>query len=57
LIKIDGRVRWKVGSIITGRYRLHVTCFASIPFENRNSGNYVGNAVKYQLSTRCGVSL
>lgn len=57
MIKIDGRVRWKVGSFVTGRYRLHVRCPAYIPFGNRNSGVVVGNAVKYQLATRCSVSV
>jgi len=57
MIKIDGRVRWKVGGFVSGRYRLHVTCPAYIPFGNRNSGIVVGNAVKYQLATKCSVNV
>ncbi|WOG98259.1 hypothetical protein DCAR_0417600 [Daucus carota subsp. sativus] len=58
MIKMNGRVRWKVGSFTSGRYHIHVTCPAYIPFgNNRNSGIAVGSAVKYQLSTKCKVSV
>ena len=58
LIKIDGRVRFKVGSFISGKYRLNVRCPAYIQFGSRTSGIIVGeNAIKYQLVTRCSVSL
>ncbi|KAE8715297.1 vacuolar protein sorting-associated protein 4A-like [Hibiscus syriacus] len=58
VIKIDGRVRWKVGSFISGRYHLHVRCPAYITFGSRSNGVSVGeNAIKYQLVTRCSVSV
>ncbi|KAJ7976206.1 NDR1/HIN1-like protein 12 [Quillaja saponaria] len=57
LLKIDGRVRWRVGAFISGRYHIHVKCPAYITFGNRNTGVYVGNAVKYQLVQRCSVSV
>lgn len=57
LIKINGRIKWKVGSIMTGRYHVHVTCPAVIPFGNHNTGVVVGGAIKYQLSTSCQVSV
>ena len=58
VIKMDGRVRWRVGSFISGPYRIHVNCQAFIPFGNPNSGIYVGrNAIKYQLIQGCGVSV
>ncbi|KAE8663115.1 vacuolar protein sorting-associated protein 4A-like [Hibiscus syriacus] len=58
VIKIDGRVRWKVGSFISGRYHLHVRCPAYITFGSRSNGVSVGqNAVKYQIVTRCSVSV
>ncbi|KAL8505176.1 hypothetical protein ACS0TY_016404 [Phlomoides rotata] len=58
IIRINGRVRWKVGSFISGRYHLHVTCSAYIPIGNsRNTGIVVGNAVKYQLSQSCSVNV
>jgi hypothetical protein len=57
-IKIDGRVRWKVGTFISGRYHLYVRCPAYITFGTRSTGVIVGdNAVKYQLVTNCGVSV
>ncbi|CAH1429027.1 unnamed protein product [Lactuca virosa] len=58
VIKINGRVRWKVGSFISGRYHIHVTCPAYIPFGNRNSGIAgVVTGVKYQLARKCSVSV
>ncbi|KAL8217073.1 hypothetical protein R6Q57_023910 [Mikania cordata] len=58
VIKINGRVRWKVGSFISGRYHLHVTCPAYIPFGNKNSGIAgVVTGVKYQLAEQCSVSV
>ncbi|XP_047952778.1 NDR1/HIN1-like protein 1 [Salvia hispanica] len=58
LVKMNGRVRWKVGSFISGRYHLHVACAAYIPVGNsKNTGIVVGNSVKYQLSQRCSVNV
>ncbi|KAJ7971659.1 Late embryogenesis abundant protein [Quillaja saponaria] len=57
IIKIDGRVRWKVGAFVSGRYHIHVRCPAYITFGSRNTGINVGNAVKYQLVQRCSVSV
>ncbi|XP_031111087.1 NDR1/HIN1-like protein 1 [Ipomoea triloba] len=58
-VKLNGRVKWRVGSFTSGRYHLHVTCPAYIPFGNapKNGGIVVGNAVKYQLSRSCDVSV
>ncbi|KAL2323015.1 hypothetical protein Fmac_027394 [Flemingia macrophylla] len=57
-IKIDGRVRWKVGSFISGRYHLYVRCPAFITFGPGSNGISVGkDAVKYQLVQRCSVSV
>ncbi|KAK9985958.1 hypothetical protein SO802_030909 [Lithocarpus litseifolius] len=58
LIKADGRVRWKVGSFITGRYHFYVRCPAYITFGTRSTGIVVGNnAIKYQLVQMCSVSV
>lgn len=58
MIKIDGRVRWKVGSFISGGYHIFVRCPAYIPFGNQSKGTLVGNnAVKYQLRQRCDVNV
>ncbi|MBA0849196.1 hypothetical protein Goshw_012766 [Gossypium schwendimanii] len=58
MIKIDGRVRWKVGTFISGRYHLYVRCPAFITFGSKSNGVSVGeNAIKYQLVTRCSVSV
>ncbi|CAO2839258.1 unnamed protein product [Amaranthus hypochondriacus] len=58
LIRLDGRVRWRVGSFISGPYHIHVTCPAFIPLGNPNVGISVGkNAIKYQLTQGCSVSV
>ncbi|XP_021289985.1 NDR1/HIN1-like protein 1 [Herrania umbratica] len=57
-IKIDGRVRWKVGTFISGRYHLYVRCPAYVTFGSKTSGVIVGeNAIKFQFVTRCSVSV
>ncbi|GER43387.1 late embryogenesis abundant protein [Striga asiatica] len=53
-IRINGRIRWRLGPIITGRVHLHVDCPAVIPV---GRGVMVGVAVKYQLSQSCSVSV
>ncbi|CDP06858.1 unnamed protein product [Coffea canephora] len=56
-IKVNGRVRWKVGTFISGRYHLYVNCPAYINLGNRNSGIMVGPAIKYQLVQSCHVDV
>ncbi|KAG6595157.1 NDR1/HIN1-like protein 1, partial [Cucurbita argyrosperma subsp. sororia] len=57
-IKLDGYVRFKVGTFISGRYHLNVDCPAVIMFRNPTAGIVVGNnAVKYQLVRSCSVSV
>lgn len=60
VIKIDGRVRWKVGAFISGRYHFYVRCPAYINLGNnaKSTGIVVSeNAIKYQLVQRCSVSV
>ncbi|KAM6547721.1 hypothetical protein CsatB_019397 [Cannabis sativa] len=58
MFKADGRVRWKVGTFISGRYHFYVKCLAFINLGNKNSGIIVGeNAVKYQIVQRCSVNV
>lgn len=52
-IKATGRVRWKVGTFISGKYRLNVNCPAYINLGHRNTGVVVGPAIKYQLVQGC----
>lgn len=64
-IKIDGRVKWKVGTWISGRYHIWVNCPAYITFgtihnsNNNNGGVSFGNvgAIKYQLASSCQVDV
>ncbi|KAL5545732.1 hypothetical protein UlMin_005419 [Ulmus minor] len=59
IFKLDGRVRWKVGTFISGKYHFYVKCPAFINLgNNNNNGVVVGqNAVKYQLVQRCSVNV
>ncbi|XP_047311181.1 NDR1/HIN1-like protein 1 [Impatiens glandulifera] len=58
LIKLDGKVRWKVGTFTTGRYHLHVRCLATLNFGNHASnGVFVSTAMKYQIYQSCKVSV
>ncbi|KAK6912307.1 Late embryogenesis abundant protein, LEA_2 subgroup [Dillenia turbinata] len=56
-IKIDGRIRWKVGNVITGPYHLHADCLATITLGSRNAGIVVGDAVKYLLIQSCDLNV
>ncbi|KAK9279072.1 hypothetical protein L1049_012747 [Liquidambar formosana] len=56
-IKINGRVKWKVGTWISSRYHLYVNCPAYIAFGNRNTGIPVGPAMKFQLAQGCSVDV
>lgn len=58
-IRVDGRVKWKVGTWFSGGYRLHVNCPAYIMFSDRSAGAgvQVGPAVKFQLVQRCTVDV
>ncbi|KAJ9184561.1 hypothetical protein P3X46_004275 [Hevea brasiliensis] len=57
-IKMDGRVRFKVGTFISGKYHLYVRCPAYIQFGSRTAGIIVGeNSVKYSLLVSCSVSI
>ncbi|KAL0389942.1 UNVERIFIED_CONTAM: NDR1/HIN1-like protein 1 [Sesamum calycinum] len=57
-VRVDGRIRWKVGTFISGRYHLHVNCPAYINFGGRNNGMGVGPAaIKFQLIMDCHVDV
>ncbi|KFK26335.1 hypothetical protein AALP_AA8G234500 [Arabis alpina] len=54
-IKIDGWVRWKVGSWVSGSYHLHVNCPAYLSCSGQFSGT--GTAIKNQLVEQCAVDV
>ncbi|XP_040993368.1 NDR1/HIN1-like protein 1 [Juglans microcarpa x Juglans regia] len=56
-IKIDGTIKWKVGTWFSGRYHLHVNCPAYIKFGDRNNGFPVGPVMKFQLVQGCNVDV
>lgn len=56
-IRATGRVRWKVGTFVSGKYRLNVNCPAYINLGSKSNGFPVGPAVKYQLVQNCNVDV
>ncbi|GAB2272123.1 hypothetical protein Dimus_006942 [Dionaea muscipula] len=57
-VKMDGRVRWRVGAFTTGEYRIHVNCPALINFGSPTAGIDVpNNGVKYQMGFGCSVTV
>ncbi|XP_004506216.1 NDR1/HIN1-like protein 1 [Cicer arietinum] len=58
-VKVNGRVKWKVGSWISGRYHIFVNCPAYVRFAgDRNNGiGVVAPAVKFQLLQSCSVDV
>ncbi|KAH6789745.1 Late embryogenesis abundant hydroxyproline-rich glycoprotein family [Perilla frutescens var. frutescens] len=57
-IRVRGRIRWKVGTFISGGYHLYVNCPAYINSGGWNNGIAVGPAaIKYQLIMDCHVDV
>ncbi|XP_030522200.2 NDR1/HIN1-like protein 1 [Rhodamnia argentea] len=56
-IKVDGRVKWKVGTWVSGKYHLHVNCPALLVFEEPCCGIAVGPSVKIQVTQHCTVDV
>ncbi|KAI4322463.1 hypothetical protein L6164_022156 [Bauhinia variegata] len=58
-VKVNGRVKWKVGTWTSGRYHLYVNCPAYIRFPgdpNMTIG-VVGTAIKFQILQSCSVDV
>ncbi|PKA58332.1 Putative syntaxin-24 [Apostasia shenzhenica] len=55
-IKISGRLRWKVGSWISGHYNIDVSCPAFLSVQNRK-GNGGSPAFRFQQMTTCTVDV
>ncbi|KAG8089002.1 hypothetical protein GUJ93_ZPchr0011g27067 [Zizania palustris] len=55
-VKIDGRVRWKVGSWISGHYHIFVTCPAFFITSGGN-GAPGANGFRFQTATYCRVEV
>ncbi|KAF5744907.1 protein YLS9 [Tripterygium wilfordii] len=56
-IKIQGKIRWKVGTWISGKYRLNVNCPGYISSGERNKGIEIGPSIKYQFVQVCHVDV
>ena len=64
-VKIDGRIRWKVGSWTSGTYRLLVNCPAYLSFDRRavgagdGGGGFAATAaeIKFQRISTCSVDV
>lgn len=56
-IKINGRLKWKVGTWLSGNYRLGVNCPAYLTLGSRGHGINVGAGIKYQFVQHCTVEV
>lgn len=57
-VKMDGQVKWKVGTWISGRYHLNVNCPAFIKFGNADHHAIaLGSAMKFQIVQSCHVEV
>lgn len=56
-IKINGKLKWKVGSWLSGRYRIFVNCPAYITLGSRSNGINIGTGIKYQIIQHCHVDV
>lgn len=58
-VKVNGRVKWKVGTWVSGRYHVYVNCPAYIRLAgNRDDAiGVAGPAVKFQLFQSCIVDV
>ncbi|XP_042500595.1 NDR1/HIN1-like protein 1 [Macadamia integrifolia] len=56
-IKVNGKLRWKVGTWVSGHYSINVNCPAFIRFGNPASGITVNTGIKYQLSQPCSTDV
>ncbi|PKA65376.1 Protein NDR1 [Apostasia shenzhenica] len=57
-VKIDGRVRWKVGDWTSDRYHIYVDCPAFLSFDG-SSGGGTGDApiIRFQQLSACSVEV
>lgn len=55
-VKVDGRLRWKVGTWVSGHYHVNVNCPAFLTVSN-GKGNGGGREFKYEKMTTCSVDV
>ncbi|XP_073027570.1 NDR1/HIN1-like protein 1 [Primulina eburnea] len=56
-VRVEGRIRWKVGTFISGKYHLHVNCPAYVNFDSNSNSVVVGPPINYQLLKNCHVDV
>ncbi|CAL4887495.1 unnamed protein product [Urochloa decumbens] len=61
-VKVDGRIKWKVGSWVSGSYHLFVSCPAVLTagfpgFGGAGGGNATLSALKFAQPTGCSVEV
>lgn len=63
-VKVDGRVKWKVGSWVSGSYHLFVSCpavlsagYPGIGMDGAGGGNYTASSLKFAQPTECSVEV
>lgn len=58
-VKVNGRVKWKVGSWVSGRYHIAVNCpaFIKLTCDKDNAIGVAAPSVKVQLVQSCAVDV
>lgn len=58
-VKVNGRMKWKVGTWVSGKYHIFVNCPAYIRFagDGDKGIGVVGPAVKFQILQSCSVDV
>ncbi|KAK7404863.1 hypothetical protein VNO78_05883 [Psophocarpus tetragonolobus] len=58
-VKVNGKVKWKVGTWVSGKYHLYVNCPAYIRFaaDQTNASGIFATPFKFQLLQSCSVDV
>ncbi|KAJ6817200.1 NDR1/HIN1-like protein 1 [Iris pallida] len=56
-VKIEGRLRWKVGDWKSGRYHVFVNCPAYLSFDRSNDSSFPTQMIRFRQSSTCTVDI
>ncbi|KAG4972158.1 hypothetical protein AAZX31_13G295300 [Glycine max] len=58
-VKVSGRVKWKVGTWVSGNYHINVNCpaYLRVASDRDDAVGFAGPAIKFQLSQSCIVDV
>lgn len=56
-VKVEGRLRWKVGDWKSGRYHVFVNCPAYLSFDRSNDSSFPTEMIRFRQSSTCTVDI